>query len=268
MDHFLKIAVEASRLGASILNEHFGRIKTAQAHLKKSNEWVSEVDQKSEEAMREFLLRELPDSTFLGEEMGQTGDEATYRWIVDPLDGTTNYLQGFPIYAVSTALEKCCDDGQWGEIIAGVVIHPPTGDLWTAIKGEGAYKNGQPIQVGPKTDFSKCILATGFPYLDKRDSNACLRTFEEMLLHCSDLRRPGAAALDLCWLAEGVFDGFWEYCLQPWDIAAGGLIVKEAGGVFTSFTGDDHYLTQGNVIGANADIHPVMLDIVRKTVTK
>ncbi len=265
MKDSLNIAVEATRLGASILKQNFGRVKTAQAHIKRANEWVSDVDRQSEEAMREFLLRELPDSLFLGEEEGQTGSHATYRWIVDPLDGTTNYLQGLPIFAVSTALERCSDGGEWGEIILGVVTNPLTGDLWTAVKGKGALKNGQPINVGQKQDFSKCILATGFPYLDKRDPHACLRTFEQMLLNCSDVRRPGAAALDLCWLAEGIFDGFWEYRLQPWDIAAGGLIIKEAGGIFTSFEGDDNYLSEGNVVGGNSYVHPVMLSIIRAT---
>ncbi len=265
MKQLLDIAVEATRLGASILNEHFGKIKTAQAEIKRANEWVSDVDRMSEASMREFLLKELPESDFLGEEMGQRGSDSEYRWIVDPLDGTTNYLQGFPCFAVSTALERCSSSAEWGEVIIGVITNPLTGDLYTATKGQGSYKNGERIKVGQKTDFSMCILATGFPYMDKRDSGACMRMFEEMMSACSDIRRPGAAALDLCWLAEGVFDGFWEYRLQPWDIAAGGLIIKEAGGIFTSFEGDDKYLSQGNVVGANPHIHPEMLKIILET---
>jgi myo-inositol-1(or 4)-monophosphatase len=266
MHELLIMAVEATRLGADVLKKPFGKVSIDQADAKGISDYVSDVDRKSEETMREFLLKELPDSVFLGEEMGQEEAETTYRWIVDPLDGTTNYLQQFPIYAVSTALERRIPGQQWGEIIIGVVIYPPTGDLWTAIKDQGAQKNGQPIIVGEKRDLRDCLIATGFPFRAKNELGVYLKTFEKLFLQCSGIRRAGAAALDLCWMAEGVFDGFWEHGLAAWDIAAGGLIIKEAGGLFTSFTGHDQYLSKGNVVGGNSAIHPEILKIIQETV--
>lgn len=265
MDDLLQTAVEATRLGASILKSHFGEVDILHADAKGASDFVSDVDRRSEAAMRKFLLTELPDAVFLGEEMGQENTATTYRWIVDPLDGTTNYLQRFPVYAVSTALEKRLPDQQWGEIIIGVVLHPATGDLWTAVKGKGARKNDKPIHTSAKTDLSRCLLATGFPFRAKHKLGIYLETFERLFLRCAGIRRAGAAALDLCWLAEGVFDGFWEHGLSAWDIAAGGLIIKEAGGRFTSFNGDDNYLSTGDVVGGNRHIHPELLKIIRET---
>jgi myo-inositol-1(or 4)-monophosphatase len=262
------MAVEAVHCGAVILNEHFGKVNLSHADSKGTADYVSEVDRQSEEAMREFLLKELPDSVFLGEEMGQDSADRTYRWIVDPLDGTTNYLQGFPLFGVSAALERCLPGGDWGEIMVGAVMHPPSGDLWTAIKGQGAQKNERSIHVADKRELNNCLLATGFPFRAKEDLGVYLKTFEELFLRCSGIRRAGAATLDLCWMAEGVFDGFWEHRLSAWDIAAGGLIIKEAGGLFTSFNGDDHYLSKGCVVGANRHLHPQILDIIRNTVVE
>lgn len=266
MTDLVKIAVQAARLGAKILNEHFGRVNLAEADAKGVADYVSDVDRRSEEAMRGFLEGELPDSEFLGEEMGQDGVGHPYRWIVDPLDGTTNYLQRFPVYGVSVALEKCLPGQTWGEIVVGAIVHPPTGDLWTAAKDQGAEKNGQPISVGKKEDLSKCLLATGFPFRAKEELDIYLKTFRKLFLACMGIRRAGAASLDLGWTAEGIFDGFWEHRLGPWDIAAGGLIIKEAGGKFTSFEGDNTYLSSGNVVGGSPSIHAQMLTIVQETV--
>ncbi len=265
MKNLLGIAIEAVRLGSKILNDHFGRVSLSQADNKGISDYVSDVDRKSEEVMRDFLERELPDSVFLGEEMGQKDSECTYRWIVDPLDGTTNYLQKFPLFAISVALEKRITGEHWGDIVLGAIVQPPTGDLWTAVKGGGAQKNGRSICIGPKEDLSDCLIATGFPFRAKNELGIYLKTFEKLFLRCSGIRRAGAAALDLCWTAEGVFDGFWEHRLAPWDIAAGALIIKEAGGIFTSFEGDDYYLSSGNVVGANPPIHSQMLKIIQET---
>lgn len=265
MRELLNITVEAVHRGAKVLVDHFGQVNLSHADAKGTADYVSDVDRQSEEVMKAFLLQELPDSVFLGEEMGQEGVKKTYRWIVDPLDGTTNYLQSFPIFGVSAALEKCVPNQSWGELVIGVVLHPLTGDVWTAIKGEGAKRNGRTINIGKKEDLSNCLLATGFPFRAKNELGTYLRTFRELFLRCSGIRRAGAASLDLCWTAEGVFDGFWEHRLAPWDIAAGGLIIKEAGGVFTSFTGSDQFLSDGNVIGANQAIHHQMLNIIQRT---
>ena len=266
MQDLLDITVEGVRLGAEILKNSFGKINLSQADTKGVNDYVSSVDRRSEEVMKEFLTRELSDSVFLGEEMGQEESGGAYRWIVDPLDGTTNFLQGFPIFAVSAALERCVAGEKWGELTAGAVIHPLTGDLWTAAKGQGAFKNGRPIHIGQKENLSNCLLATGFPFRAKKELDLYLQIFKKLFLLCSGIRRAGAAALDLCWTAEGVFDGFWEHRLAPWDIAAGALIIEEAGGVFTSFEKDNTYLTSGNVVGANPHLHAQMQKLIKDTV--
>ncbi|TKJ40474.1 inositol monophosphatase [candidate division LCP-89 bacterium B3_LCP] len=266
MKDLIDISVEAVRLGGDVLNRHFGKVDISKARAKGTADYVSDVDRESEETMRAFLLKELPDSTFLGEEMGQDDEGKSYRWIVDPLDGTTNYLQRLSIFGVSAALERCIPGSEWGEIIAGAVFHPPTGDLWTAFKEKGAYRNGERITVSKKQELTTCLIATGFPFRAKDELGLYLKTFEKIFLRCSGIRRAGAASLDLCWTAEGVFDGFWEHRLSPWDIAAGGLIIKEAGGLFTSFRGDNIYLSAGNVVGANPHLHPALIEIIKENV--
>ncbi|MCX6639639.1 MAG: inositol monophosphatase family protein [bacterium] len=268
MQNLLDIAISGVRLGGEVLMDHFGSVKLAQADVKSAGDYVSGVDRRSEEVLREFYQRELPGSVFLGEEFGQAHLGGDYRWIVDPLDGTTNYLQGLPIFGVSVALEKTIPGKAWGELIVGVVLHPPSGDIWTALKGQGAGKNGKQISVGNKTDLSNCLIGTGFPFRTKGELDDYMKTFEEICRLTSGIRRPGAASLDLCWTAEGVFDGFWEHGLSPWDIAAGALIIKEAGGLFTSFTGDENFLATGNVVGGNPHIHARMLEIIQRTVSR
>jgi myo-inositol-1(or 4)-monophosphatase len=262
----LRLTIEGAQRGAQVLREHFGKITLLQADRKGASDYVSQVDRESEMTIRDFLLRELPGSTFLGEEMGQSSAGGEYRWIVDPLDGTTNFLQGFPVFAVSVALEKCDPVRRWGDLCVGVVLHPVTGEIWTAVKGRGALKNGNPIRIGQKQDLTCALLATGYPFRAKAELKPYLKTFEELFMRSSGIRRAGAAALDLCWTADGTFDGFWEHHLSPWDIAAGALIIEEAGGIFTSFEGDSDYLTSGNVVGANPAIHALMLEVIQATV--
>lgn len=262
----LELALAGARRGAKILKSSFGSISLQQADVKGQSDYVSDVDRRSEAAISELLLKELPDSTFLGEETGQGAGKGCWRWIVDPLDGTTNYLQGFPIFSVSVALERCLPGSKWGELTVGAVMHPLTGDTWTAVAGLGAWKDGRAIQIGQKTDLATALLATGFPFRAKDELKIYLRTFEELFMRSTGIRRAGSAALDLCWTAEGVFDGFWEHHLSPWDVAAGALIIEEAGGVFTSFEGDAEYLSSGNVIGANRHIHAIMLEVIQRTV--
>ncbi len=262
-DDFLAIAVEGARLAAEILKANFGKIRMKQAQSKGVSDYVSKVDRESEETLRQFLTGSLPESSFLGEEQGQQGKACNYRWIVDPLDGTTNYLQGFPVYGVSIALEKILPEQEWGEIIVGVVIHPMTGEIWSAVRGKGAQKDGRPIHIGKKDELSRALLATGFPFRAKDRLDDYLKTFRELFLRCSGIRRAGAASLDLCWTAEGIFDGFWEHALSPWDIAAGALIIEEAGGRITGFEGKEDFLQSGDVIAANASLHPQILEIIR-----
>ncbi len=259
----LQLTLAGIERGAEVLRTHFGNISLQQAEVKSARDYVSQVDLESETVLREFFQRGLPGSIFLGEEMGQGKAEGEYRWIVDPLDGTTNYLQHFPIFAVSAALERCQPGQAWGELLVGAVIHPLTGDIWTAMRGQGAWKNNHPIHASRKDDLALCLLGTGFPYRANDQSQIYLRTLAALSACCSGIRRPGAAALDLCWTAEGVFDGFWEHNLSPWDIAAGALIIQEAGGKVTSFGGSKNFLSSGNVVAANPHIHPRMLEIIQ-----
>lgn len=263
LEEYLAVAVRGARLGAEILKTNFGKIRMQQAQSKGINDYVSRVDRESEEALRQFLTKSLPEAAFLGEEQGQQGKASKYRWIVDPLDGTTNYLQGFPVFGVSIALEKVVSGQNWGEIIVGVVVHPITGEIWSAVRGKGAQKDGHPIRIGKKKELSRALLATGFPFRAKDRLDDYLKTFRELFLRSIGIRRAGAASLDLCWTAEGIFDAFWEHALSPWDIAAGALIVEEAGGKITGFEGKDDYLQSGDVVAANSSLHSQMLEVIR-----
>ncbi|RJP72883.1 MAG: inositol monophosphatase [Candidatus Zixiibacteriota bacterium] len=263
LKELLELATEGARRGAEILRTHFRQVTMSHADVKGVSDYVSLVDRDSETAIRDFLIRELPGSVFLGEEMGQANHGGEYRWIVDPLDGTTNYLQGFPVFAVSVGLEKAVADHRWGDIVVGAVIHPLTEEIWTAVRGQGAWKDGRPIHVGHKDKLAQAMLGTGFPYRAKDLFRIYLDSLEAFSLRCSGIRRPGAAALDLCWTADGTFDGFWEHNLSPWDIAAGSLIIEEAGGIFTDFHGERNFFDSGNVVGANPPLHPQMLEIIQ-----
>ncbi len=257
---------DAMRQAAQVLLQNYGKFNLQQADQKSSSDFVTRVDRESEEILRDCLLQALPGSIFLGEETGQSQPSGEYRWIVDPLDGTTNYLQQFPVFSISVALEQRLPEQKWGELILGAVLHPLTRDLWSAARGQGAWKNGRKIQIGQKPDLARALLATGFPFRAKEQLQTYLKTFEVMFLQSAGIRRAGSAALDLCWVAEGVFDGFWEHNLAPWDIAAGALIIEEAGGVFTSFSGNKAYFDHGNVVGANSALHALLVDIIHQTI--
>jgi myo-inositol-1(or 4)-monophosphatase len=265
LHELLELTLRGARVGAEILKSSFGHVTLKHADLKGQSDYVSDVDRRSEAAISELLLKGLPNSTFLGEETGQGEGSGCWRWIVDPLDGTTNFLQGLPIFAVSVGLERCVPGQKWGEMVVGAVMQPLTGETWTAMRGQGAWKDGVPIHISQKNELTQALLATGFPFRAKQELKPYLRTFEELFMRSSGIRRAGSAALDLCWTAQGVFDGFWEHHLSPWDIAAGALIIEEAGGIITSFEGDAHYLSSGNVVAANRHIHAVMLEVIQAT---
>jgi myo-inositol-1(or 4)-monophosphatase len=235
---------------------------------KARSDFVTEVDRTAERLIAEAVLAGVPGSRLMGEESAgaaevRAGVAAGITWVVDPLDGTTNYLQGFPIFAVSVGLEKTVPGRRWGDMIAGAVIHPLTEEMWTAGRGLGAWKNGDPIHVGHKDDLMHTLLGTGFPYRARDLFRIYMHSLEAFSLRCAGIRRPGAAALDLCWTADGTFDGFWEHNLSPWDIAAGSLIITEAGGVFTDFQGEQNFFDSGNVVGSNLPLHPQMLEIIQ-----
>ncbi len=193
---------------------------------------VTEIDRRSDEMIVGYLRQEYPDHAILAEESGESGQHSEYRWVIDPVDGTTNYAQGLPIFAVSIALEHC------REAVLGIVYEPVTNEMFTSIRGQGAYLNGKRLQVGDKSNLMECVLATGFPYDVATHPLNNIDYFTAMLPRTRAIRRMGSAAYDLASVASGAFDGFWEMNLSPWDAAAAMLVVKEAGGVVWPFRND------------------------------
>ncbi|SHK24769.1 inositol monophosphatase family protein [Thermocrinis minervae] len=222
-DKLLRIAKESALLGGLVLKENFLKVSTDKIEEKAEKDFVSYVDRLSEERIKEHILKNFPDHSVVGEESGGS-QESDYVWYVDPLDGTKNYIAGFPIFGVSVGLVYK------GQPILGCVYLPYFDNLYWACKGEGAYKNGKRIQVKQKENLKHCFVAYGFPSRAKRNLSIYWEIFRDIFDKVSAMRRPGAAAVDLCLLAEGVFDGLAEFELNPWDVCAGMVIVQEAGG--------------------------------------
>jgi myo-inositol-1(or 4)-monophosphatase len=250
----LRAADTATRAGGAIVAERFG--SSREARLKAPGDWVSEVDTDSEAAVRSVLERDAPGLPVFGEEGG--GSRGDIGWFVDPLDGTANFLHGFPAIGVSVALVAN------GAPVVGVVHAPLLGDTYTACKGEGAFRNGEPITVSTR-DPAHAICATGFPFRAKAERlDEYLPVFEAALRRFEDLRRAGSASLDLAWTAAGVFDGYFEQALGPWDVAAGALLVREAGGTVTDWSGDERaWLDSGDIVAGPPTIHAALLELAR-----
>lgn len=258
----LNDAVKATRLGRHILLEYFGKLKNVQDKFQAG--LVSEADQESEKTIKEFLLKRHPDSFFLGEESffknSQDYGSMSGKWICDPLDGTTNYIHQFPIFCISLAYELN------NELVVGVIDVPILNETYTAIKGQGSWVNGQPLKVNSNTDFSKSLLATGFFPDDKPALQEQLKHFGQIVGDCRGVRRAGAAAYDLCQVARGVFDGFWEKNLSPWDVAAGQLIVEEAGGICRDYDNKIHTpYSKSIVAGTKSTVTEIIYRIQKST---
>jgi myo-inositol-1(or 4)-monophosphatase len=252
--HLLEVAERAARIGGDIVTAGFGGADN-NIRSKAPGDWVSDVDTASENAVREALAEDCPDIAFFGEESG--GERASLGWLVDPLDGTANFLHGLPAVGVSIGLVR---DGQ---PIVGVVHAPMLGDTYCASLGGGATRNGEALKVSTRAP-AEAIPATGFPFRHKEWIDAYLDVYREAYGIVEDLRRVGAASLDLAWSAAGVFDGFFELGLGPWDVAAGALLVREAGGVVTDWVGDpDEWLVSGNILAAPPAVHEALLPITR-----
>jgi len=252
---YLKAATEAGKIAGQMLLASFD--KSREITFKGAVDLVTDHDRKSQQLIFSHLSSLYPGHDFLAEEDLCEERGADFRWIIDPIDGTTNYAHTFPFFCVSIALE-------WkGCIALGLVYDPMRGEMFTGVEGEGAYLNGKPIQVSTVADLNNSLLATGFPY-DLRESKVNnLDHFAHFAVRAQAIRRCGSAALDLCYLACGRFDGFWEMKLSPWDVAAGALVVQEAGGRVSDF-GDDDYSPYGNeILASNGLIHPQMLDVLR-----
>lgn len=244
--------LKAAETGAGIMKAYFnGKFEISSKDT--LNNLVTEVDKKSEQAIIQLILEHFPDHQILSEEIGAIPRDSEYKWIIDPIDGTVNYAHGVPICCVSIALEK------EGEIIMGTVYNPFLEELFFAQKGFGASLNDEKIEVSATTELDRAFLVTGFPYVWEEVSNNPVNVFERFIRRGIPVRRFGSAALDLCWVACGRFDGFWEHHLQAWDSAAGYLIVKEAGGMVTDFTGKEYSPYQKQLLATNGKIQGQML---------
>jgi len=251
---FLDIAEKAARAGGDILKEYL--VQPKEIEFKGEVDLVTVADRLSEDAIVGIISRAFPDHQILAEERTPKSSSSRYRWVIDPLDGTTNYAHGFPCFAISIAVEEA------GRIVVGLVYDPLRDECFTAIKGQGAYLNGRAIRVSSIDKLDRALLATGFPYDRRKFVDDYLKPFRDFLIYAQEIRRPGAAAIDLCYLAAGRIDGFWEYKLHPWDVAAGSLMVTEAGGRVTDFSGHDYSIYGQETLASNGKIHEEMIQVL------
>jgi myo-inositol-1(or 4)-monophosphatase len=255
MHPMLTIAVKAARRAGNVINRGARDIDLLTVTAKGPKDFVSEIDHGAEAAIVETLLAAYPDHAILAEEGSHKGKnpDSEYVWIIDPLDGTTNFLHGFPQYCVSIAL------AHRNVVQQGVIYDPVRNDLFTATRGRGAFLNDRRMRVSRRTHLRDCLIGTGFPFRDGSYLDTYLAMMKMMITQTAGLRRPGAAALDLAYVAAGFYDGFWEVGLNPWDVAAGSLLVLEAGGLIGDLAGESDYLHGGQVIAANPKIFAQMV---------
>jgi len=255
----LEAAVAAAMRAGEIIVKNLGRISEDDIGLKSASDFVSRVDVESEEMIIRKIREVFPHHHFLAEE-GTKESDSEYRWIIDPLDGTTNFIHGYPIFSVSIALEH------EKETVIGVVFDPMRNELFTAEKGRGSFLNDLPIRVSGVDTMERSLITTGFPFRKRDLIDTYLRIFKGLFLKVSDLRRAGSAAIDLSYVACGRCEGFFEFGLSPWDMAAGALIIREAGGIVSDFGGGEDYLQTGNIIAGNPSIHRYLLQEIREVV--
>ncbi len=256
----LNVAIKAARAAGAIINRAALDVESVRISQKQVNDFVTEIDQASEQAIIETLLTAYPSHGIWAEESGQQhgNPNSEFIWIIDPLDGTTNFIHGFPVYCVSIALAVK------GKVEQAVVYDPTRNDLFTATKGRGAYLNERRIRVSKRTRLQECLVSTGFPFRPGDNFQNYLRMMADVMQRTAGLRRPGAAALDLAYVAAGFTDGFFETGLSPWDVAAGSLLVTEAGGLVGNFTGEADFLEQKECLAGNPRIYGQLVSIVGK----
>ncbi len=256
MEEFLETAVQAARAAGTLQRERIW-----QEHViafKGETDLVTEVDRASEDMIVGLLRSRYPGHDILAEEGDYGSSGSPYKWIIDPLDGTTNSAHGFPWFGVSLALEVD------GAVQLGVICHPMMDELFTVVKGEGAFLNGKPIHVSRRAPLKNCLLATGFPYDRTWDNENNFANFEKFQMAARAVRRAGAAALDLAYVAAGRLDGYWEIKLKPWDVAAGALLVEEAGGTVTDHAGGPYSVYDHRILASNGLIHEEMVEVLKK----
>jgi len=257
----LNIAVRAARSAGNVIIRNLGRLDSLAIHTKDRNDFVTEVDQKAEQEIIYTLRKAFPDHGILAEESGlREGDD--YQWIIDPLDGTTNFLHGFPQFAVSIALRHK------GRLEHGVVYDPLRQELFTASRGAGAMLNDRRIRVTKRKSLDGALLGTGFPFKAQQHLETYLDMFRALFPNTAGIRRPGSAALDLAYVAAGRLDGFWEIGLNIWDMAAGVLLIQEAGGLSSDFLGGHSYLENGNLVAGSPKVFTDILKTIRPFVTE
>jgi myo-inositol-1(or 4)-monophosphatase len=254
-EELLETALEAAAAAARGLRGAF-RSGGLEVEQKDKHDFVTSADRNAERAIVELLRQRWPDHAVLTEETGVLAGTSDYLWVIDPLDGTTNFLRGLPMYAVSIA---CC---YGGDTVLAVVHNPERGDTFTATRGAGASLNGTPIRVSDRDGLSGAFLATGYPFKARAALDVYLAIFHDVFLRASAIRRCGSAALDLAYTASGVFDGFFEFRLSPWDVAAGALLIQEAGGTVSDLDGGTDFATGGNVLAGPESLWRELLSVV------
>ncbi|MTH98031.1 inositol monophosphatase family protein [Roseibium sp. RKSG952] len=255
----LNVMVQAATKAGRSLVRDFGEVENLQVSRKGPGDFVSAADRKAEEIVRAELTKARPTYGLVMEESGEVeGTDGQHRWHIDPLDGTTNFLHGVPIFATSIALER------QGQIVAAVIYNPVMDELYTAERGRGAYLNDRRLRVAAREDLPDMLIATGLPFIGKGDHGRALKELRHVMPEVAGIRRCGAAALDLAWVASGRMDGYWEHSLNSWDIAAGILMVKEAGGYVSDMTGKDSMLESGDVVAGNEYAHRRLLRLLKK----
>ena len=260
----LNTAVKAARRAGGIIIRASQNLDLLHVSRKSHSDFVSEVDSNAEDEIIKILLENYPKHSILAEESGAIGDqnEYEYQWIIDPLDGTTNFLHGFPQYSVSIALKH-------RGVLTHAVVYDPTGnELFTASRGRGAYLNDRRLRVSKRIQLSECLIGTGIPFRDLTHMDSYLSILKDIMPRVAGIRRPGSAALDLAYVAAGRYDGFWEIGLAPWDMAAGCLLITEAGGLVGDLEGNETYLESGNIIAGNPKIFGQLLQVIAPHLTK
>jgi len=264
MHPMLNIAIQAARAAGKIILRFEDQMDKVSISEKNQNDLVTQVDHMSEETIIEHIKKAYPHHTILAEESGihkgkKEAEPSDYCWIIDPLDGTKNFVHGFPHYCVSIALMHK------NALTLAAVYDPIRQDLFTATKGQGAYLNSRRIRVSQTKKLEHALIGTGFPFRDKQHLKPYLNTFQTIFPRASDIRRAGAAALDLAYVAAGKLDGFWEASLRPWDMAAGVLLIKEAGGMVSDFQNEGNFLDSGNIIAGNLRVHKELTSLVQQS---
>jgi myo-inositol-1(or 4)-monophosphatase len=252
MHGMVNIAIKAARRAGEIMIRQMNRLDSLEVAEKGRNDFVTRIDQLAEEAIIEVIRDHYPDHAILAEESGAAGDHSV-QWIIDPLDGTTNYMHGFPVFSVSIAVMED------GELQHGVVYDPLRQEIFSASRGQGAQLDGRKLRVSKRTKLEGALIATGFPYrMTESQIDVYLKMLRAVMIETAGVRRPGSAALDLCYLASGRVDGFWELGLSKWDVAAGTLIIREAGGRISDFRGTENFLESGNVVAGTPKVYAAL----------